>query len=40
LVLGPAAGVLALWLAAGKTADRYLDQAPEIFAIVSAGDRV
>ena len=40
LVVGPLAGVIALWIAAGMTADRYLEYAPEIFATVSAGDRV
>jgi hypothetical protein len=33
-------GGIALWIAAGMTADRYLEHAPEIFATVSAGDRV
>jgi ABC-2 type transport system permease protein len=40
LVLGPLCGALALWIAARMTADRFLDQATEIFAVVSAGDRV
>lgn len=40
LVVGPLVGVIALWIAAGMTADRYLEYAPEIFATVSAGDRV
>jgi len=39
LVLGLAAGGLALWLSSRLTADRYLERAPEIFAVVSAGDR-
>ena len=39
LVIGPAVGMLALWWAARLTADRYLERAPEILAIVSAGDR-
>jgi ABC-2 type transport system permease protein len=40
LVIGPVCGLFTLWIAARMTADRYLDQAPEIFAMVSAGDRV
>ena len=40
LIIGPLVGVIALWIAAGMTADRYLENAPEIFATVSAGDRV
>ena len=40
LVVGPVVGLVALWIAAGMTADRYLEHAPEIFATVSAGDRV
>ncbi len=40
LVLGPVVGAVALVISARMTADRYLDSAPEIFAIVSAGDRV
>ena len=40
LVLGLLCGALALWIAARMTADRFLDQATEIFAVVSAGDRV
>jgi ABC-2 type transport system permease protein len=40
LIIGPFVGVIALWIAAGMTADRYLEHAPEIFATVSAGDRV
>jgi len=40
LVLGLVCGALALWIAARITADRFLDQATEIFAVVSAGDRV
>ena len=40
LILGPAVGGIALWIAAGMTAELYLERAPEIFATVSAGDRV
>jgi ABC-2 type transport system permease protein len=40
LILGPAVGIVALWFAATMTADRYLEQAPEILALVSSGDRV
>jgi ABC-2 type transport system permease protein len=40
LVVGPAIGVVVLIAAARKTADRYLEQAPEILAVVAAGDRV
>ena len=40
LVLGLVCGALALWIAARMTANRFLDQATEIFAVVSAGDRV
>lgn len=40
LVVGPAVGVVVLMVAARMTADRYLDQAPEILAVVAAGDRV
>jgi ABC-2 type transport system permease protein len=40
LILGPAVGAVVLWYAAAMTAARYLDQAPEIFALVSSGDRV
>lgn len=40
LVVGPLVGGIALWFAAYRTADVYLDQGPEIFAAVSAGDRV
>ena len=39
LVLGLAVGGFAIWLSSRLTADRYLEQAPEIFAVVSAGDR-
>ncbi|MEP6561238.1 MAG: hypothetical protein ABJD68_09225, partial [Nakamurella sp.] len=39
LVLGPVVGAAAIVLAARMTANRYLDQATEIFAVVSAGDR-
>ena len=39
LVLGLVVGSAAIVLAARLTADRYLDQATEIFAVVSAGDR-
>src|SRR6478609_452848 len=35
LILGPAVGVVALWFSAGMTADRYLERAPEILALVS-----
>ena len=40
LVIGPLVGAAALWFAAQRTADLYLEQGPEIFAMVSAGDRV
>jgi ABC-2 type transport system permease protein len=40
LVLGPTVGGVALWLAAGMTAARYLERAPEILALVTTGDRV
>jgi len=40
LLLGLAVGGFALWLSSRLTADRYLERAPEIFAVVSAGDRV
>jgi ABC-2 type transport system permease protein len=40
LILGPVVGAVALWFAAVMTADRYLDQAPEILALVSSGDRL
>jgi ABC-2 type transport system permease protein len=40
LILGPVVGAVALWFAATMTADRYLEQAPEILALVSSGDRV
>ncbi len=40
LVVGPVVGAVALLIAARKTADRYLEQATEIFAVVSVGDRV
>ena len=40
LIVGPVVGLIALWIAAGMTADRYLEHAPEIFEMVSAGDRV
>ena len=40
LVVGPVVGAAALLVAARMTADRYLEQATEIFAVVSAGDRV
>jgi ABC-2 type transport system permease protein len=40
LILGPVVGGIALWFATGKTADLYLERSPEIFATVSAGDRV
>jgi hypothetical protein len=40
LVIGPVVGVVALLVAARLTADKYLDHATEIFAVVSAGDRV
>jgi ABC-2 type transport system permease protein len=39
LILGPAVGAVAIVVAARLTANRYLDQATEIFAVVSAGDR-
>ncbi|MET0967481.1 MAG: hypothetical protein ABWZ02_13855 [Nakamurella sp.] len=39
LVLGPLVGAVAIVVAARLTANRYLDQATEIFAVVSAGDR-
>ncbi|MET0967052.1 MAG: hypothetical protein ABWZ02_11670 [Nakamurella sp.] len=39
LVLGVVVGSGAIVLAARLTADRYLEQATEIFAVVSAGDR-
>ncbi len=40
LVLGPVVGLIALAVAVRLTANRYLDTAPEIFAIVRTGDRV
>ncbi len=40
LIVGPALGVVALWVAARMAAAMYLDRSPEIFAVVSAGDRV
>ena len=40
LVLGPLAGVIALVIASRMTANRYLENSTEIFAVVSAGDRV
>ena len=40
LIIGPLSGVVALLVAARLTSNRYLDQATEIFAVVSAGDRV
>ena len=40
LVIGPAVGAAVLLVATRLTADRYLEQATEIFAVVSAGDRV
>jgi ABC-2 type transport system permease protein len=40
LVVGPLIGAAALWFAALRTADLYLEQGPEILAVVAAGDRV
>jgi len=40
LIIGPALGLVAVWFAARLTADRYLEQSPEILAVVSVGDRV
>lgn len=40
LVVGPVVGGVTLLVAARLTANRYIDQATEIFAVVSAGDRV
>ena len=39
-VIGPVIGAIAVLVAARLTANRYLEQATEIFAVVSAGDRV
>jgi ABC-2 type transport system permease protein len=39
LVVGPVTGLMALLLSSRMTANRFLDQATEIFAVVSAGDR-
>lgn len=40
LVVGPLTGVLALAVAVRLTAARFLDNGPEIFEVVRAGDRV
>lgn len=40
LVVGPVTGFLALVIAVRMTADRFLEDAPEIFEVVRAGDRV
>ncbi len=40
LAVGLVVGALAVWLSSRLTADSYLERAPEIFAVVSAGDRV
>ena len=37
LIVGPVVGAVALLVAARLTANRYLDRATEIFAVVSAG---
>ena len=39
LVLGPLAGVAAIWLATGLAARLYLERGPEILAVVAVGDR-
>ena len=40
LIIGPVVGLALLLVAARLTANRYLEQATEIFAVISAGDRV
>ncbi len=40
LIIGPMVGAVALLVAAHLTANRYIEQATDIFAVVSAGDRV
>ena len=40
LIIGPLIGGVVLWFAAQRTAEIYLEQGPEIFAVVTAGDRV
>jgi ABC-2 type transport system permease protein len=40
LVVGPICGLIALLLGVRLAADKFLEDAPEIFAVVRSGDRV